>query len=59
MEATPPLAVNAFMALSGATVTLPSVRFEKEECGLNICKIEHLVQCSFELCVQTGMFKNG
>jgi len=47
------------MAWTWATATLPSVEFEKEECGQKISKMEQLVQCSFEHCVQTGMFKYG
>jgi hypothetical protein len=47
------------VAWTGATVTLPSVESEKEECGQKISKMEQLVQCSFEHCVQTGIFKYG
>jgi len=47
------------VAWTGATVTLPPVKFEKEELGHKISKMEPLVHCSFEHCVQTGMFKYG
>ena len=47
------------MAWTEATVTLPSVRFAKEECGQKISKMEQFMQCSYVHCVQTGMFQCG
>ena len=47
------------VAWTRATVTVPSFKTEKEECDHNFSKMEQLIQCSFEHCVQTGMFKYG